>query len=106
MLCEKNTQTARCSCRNKNQCPLNGICEIESVMYNCDVQTESTPKTNYIGITEGSWKARRRTHKHSFIKERRKNDTDLSKYIWKAKPKNEDLQLNGQSSRKHQHILI
>ena len=79
MLCEKKKQTARCSCRNKNQCPLNGNCEIESVMYNCDVQTESTPKKTYIGITEGSWKARHRTHKHSFINEQRKNYTDFSR---------------------------
>ena len=93
ILAEKKEEVARCSCRNKSQCPLNGSCEIKSVMYNCDVKTESIPKKSYIGITEGPWKERHNTHQHSFRNEKRKNDTALSKYIWDVNSKNENPEL-------------
>ena len=79
----------KCNCRNKDQCPLNGNCQIESVMYNCDIKSNSTPTKKYIGITEGPWKSRNSNHKYSFNKEERKNDTALSKHVWELKYKNE-----------------
>ena len=42
----------QCSCRNKDQCPLNNKCLTSSVIYNARVTTNSATK-NYIGLTEG-----------------------------------------------------
>ena len=62
-------------------------------MYNCNVKRKSPPKRPYIGITQCPWKGRYNVHTHSFRNEKRKNDTELSKYIWKVKQQNENYDL-------------
>ena len=89
ILNEKEKEVARCNCKKKDQCPLDGNCQIKSVIYNCDIKSNSTTTKKYIGLTEGPWKIRHAAHRHSFINEERKKDTALSKHSWELKDKNE-----------------
>ena len=43
----------------------------------------------YVGLTATNFKARWRNHQTSFNNEKSKNSTELSKYIWALKSKNE-----------------
>ena len=50
-------QTNPCNCRNQNECPLNGNCKIQNVIYKCTVSATQTFKQQvYLRITEGNWK--------------------------------------------------
>ena len=89
ILYEKEKEVTRCNCKKKDQCPLNGNCQIKSVIYNCDIKSKSTTTKKYIGLTEGPWKIRHAAHRHSFNNEERKKDTALSKHAWELKYKNE-----------------
>jgi hypothetical protein len=46
----------------------------------------------YIGITAGDFKTRYRNHTKSFRHEEYKNNTELSKYVWKQSQKTASLQ--------------
>ena len=64
--------------------PPEGKCKIKSIIYKAEL-IEDNCKRNYIGVTESEFKIRYRNHKNSFINEKRKNDTSLSKEVWKKK---------------------
>ena len=76
-----------CNCRNKNECPLPGKCQSSSVIYQATVETNSGKET-YVGLTANTFKTRFSSHKSSFLKEKRKKETTLSKHIWDLKEKN------------------
>ena len=82
---EKNTETS-CNCKEKNKCPLEGNCLIKSIVYMATVETE-TNSSSYIGMTGNNFKTRYYNHIKSFKNNRYKNETELSKYIWKLKEK-------------------
>ena len=81
--------TNKCNCRNKQQCLLKNNCQIQSVVYICEVESETPAKKKYIGLTGGPWKERYYTHKHSFNNEIRKNDTAIARHVWKLKYQDE-----------------
>ena len=76
---------ADCNCRIKTNCPLNGNCKQESVLYKCTVTTISEPTKVYLGVTEGEFKDRFYKHQSSFNNKTYANSTSLSKYIWERK---------------------
>ena len=87
-----NSQTItqkECNCRNENACPLDGNCQMESVIYKCIAATTIENDKTYIGLTEGTWKQRSYKHTSSFRNKKYENSTALSKYVWKHKPENE-----------------
>ena len=54
---KKEKQTNPCNCRNKNECPLNGNCKIQNVIYKCTVSaTQAFKQLVYLGIAEENWK--------------------------------------------------
>ena len=80
-----------CNCRVKNECPMNGHCVWESIIYKAEVCKANEEKGSgklYIGLVSGLWKARYSIHKGSFDDSRRKNETELSKYVWSLKENN------------------
>ena len=78
---KKEKQTNPCNCRNKSECPLNGNCKVQSVIYKCTVTATQTFKQGVcLGIAEGNWKQRL-----SFKDKRHKNNTTLSSYLWDLK---------------------
>ena len=66
---------------------MDGNCNVESVIYQSEVTTE-TAKETYIGLCDNAFKLRYRNHVSSFRNERYKHATELSKYIWSIKDKN------------------
>ena len=75
-----------CNCRVKTECPMSGNCLKESVVYRATVSTEDHhPPQTYVGLTENSFKTRYSNHKSSFANANKRNNTELSKYIWYLK---------------------
>ena len=82
----------RCNCRNRSNCPLPGKCTIKNVIYKATVST-SENKKHYIGLTSNTFKTRYSLHKTSFTNKDKRNNTELSKYIWKLKDNNTAYQI-------------
>ena len=76
-----------CNCRDKENCPVQGDCRKESVVYKCDVTAPGIPKKTYIGLTSQEFKTRLGEHKTSFNNEQYEYSTTLSTYIWQLKRK-------------------
>ena len=77
-----------CNCNDGiENCPLQGKCMTESLVYKAIVKTENDSK-EYIGLSSTEFKKRYSNHKTSFNLAAYSNRTGLSKYIWKLKEKN------------------
>ena len=76
----------RCNCRRKELWPLQGNCLITELVYRGEVTNSSNePTSNYIGLTEHSFKDRLYKHRNSFKYRNKVNSTELSKHIWNLK---------------------
>ena len=78
-----NSQSLNCKCRGKEECPLNGQCQTDKLIYQATVNTEKTE--NYIGLTVNTFKTRWDGHKNTFNHEEKAGKTTLSGYIWQLK---------------------
>ena len=74
-----------CNCREKNNCPLNGQCLQEALIYKATVKSSDNAVREYIGCSEPPFKQRFANHTHSFNKAQHKNSTRLSQHIWELK---------------------
>ena len=81
-----------CSCRNKEDCPLNGECLVSEVVYQATVTTGDKKET-YTGLTATQFKARYRNHLILFRHEERRNETELSKHLWQLKEANKEFNI-------------
>ena len=79
--------TKPCNCRIKNECPMNGDCRTECIVYKATVTTSNNSK-HYFGISEGEFKTRYYNHVKSFKSRANRSDTELSKYLWTLKDSN------------------
>ena len=80
---EPRPQLKRCSCREKDKCPLQNDCaDRKDVIYHA--QIEEGEKKQYIGSTQ-EFKKRYYAHKESFRNEASKNKTTLATHIWEKK---------------------
>ena len=78
--------------RNKNDCPMNGNCKVNNVIYKCTVSATPTFKQRvYLGIAESDWKQRYYNHKKSFKNIECRHDTSLSSYLWDLKLKHNEI---------------
>lgn len=82
-----------CNCRNKDACPLNGNCLVNSVVYKATVTSSKEDPKAYIGLTENAFKTRYGNHKQSFNNRCKANSTELSKYIWHLKETNSEYDI-------------
>ena len=90
----KLQRTDNCNCRRKEQCPLQGNCLTNNIVYRADVTTTDTRETKqYIGMTANSSKERYRNHIKSIEDRKYSNETELSKYIWDLKSKNQSFSI-------------
>ena len=76
---QEHTEKRSCSCRVKDNCPLDGKC-----LHECK---------EYLGTAEREFILRYNNHTMSFRHKKRVNDTELSKYLWKLKEENVDYNL-------------
>ena len=68
-----------CNCRKKEQCPLEGQCLANNIVYQATVTSNTTTET-YVGLAT-NFKKRYRNHTTSFRHHKKKNEIELSKYI-------------------------
>ena len=67
---QKNPDTQLCNCANKKQCPLNGQCLTESIVYQANI-TANIPgykEKVYLGLFDTTFKVCYVYHKKSFTK--------------------------------------
>ena len=76
-----------CNCRAQPECPLDGRCQAHEVVYEAHVGKENEQKV-YIGSTEPPFKKRHYNHKSDMNIESRRNNTELSKHVWRLKETN------------------
>ena len=83
---QSQTQTSdkECNCRKKDQCPLDGKCLTQNVVYQATVSTQTSD--SYVGLAT-NFKELYRNHT-SFRHQSKRNETELSKHIWTLKDKN------------------
>ena len=79
----------RCNCRGRaTVCPLDGECQIRTVIYQATVTAEGVTKT-YTGLTDNTFKERYSSHKYSFTHASERDSTTLSQYVWQLKDVNQ-----------------
>lgn len=94
VLSNANAQTPQpdtCNCRKKPDCPLEGKCLQTNVIYQATVTTETTTET-YVGLAT-NFKERYGNHKTSFRHSKRRNETELSKHVWKLQDAKKPFQI-------------
>ena len=95
VLTTKNVATRNCNCRKPADCPMNGNCLKQSVVYQATVSTnDGRPDQTYVGLTENSFKTRFTNHKASFSTPSKKHSTELSKHIWQLKDTKTDFNVS------------
>ena len=80
-----------CNCRKKAECPLEGKCLQDHVVYQATVRTQTTTES-YVGLAT-NFKERYRNHNTSFRNANRRNATELSKHIWTLKGANKPYRI-------------
>ena len=78
------TTDPKCNCRIKTACPLDGKCKQKSIVYKAEISSNNTTKF-YYGSSSTDFKTRFSNRKHSFTHRNKKNATELSKEVWRAK---------------------
>ena len=90
--CTDYSTNSLCNCRNKNECPTSGNCLAKRVIYRKGTVTtlhKRSTKT-YIDMTGNDFKQRYRNHMKSFKNSKYRNETELSKSIWRQRMENRD----------------
>jgi hypothetical protein len=83
-----------CNCNGEmGDCPLEGNCLVNSVIYRAEVTGENSDKQTYTGLTSNTFKRRYYGHRHSFNTRNPKTATTLSSHIWNLKDRNEEYQI-------------
>ena len=89
-----STNSAICNCNNSNECPLQKKCLLGCIVYKAEVVTSNSEPKEYIGMTGNTFKKRLYNHNKSFNNVTYRNNTELSKYVWKLKEKQQDFTIN------------
>lgn len=81
--------TTNCNCQKRNPCPVDGECLTKGVIYQADVETQAGVKT-YVGSTGRRFKDRYYEHTQDIKHDKKTQRTELAKFIWTLKRKNEE----------------
>ena len=81
---DNKVDAKQCNCRSDKNCPLNGKCCRNSIVYKAFLKTGKTDKF-YYGSCETLFKLRYNSHKQSFKDNRKINSTKLSKTRFEIK---------------------
>ena len=81
VLTKKNDNNNRkCNCKSKPNCPLNGECLTQCLVYK-DTSATSNNSSIYFGISEGEFQTQHNNHRKSFRHRECMNKTELSKHV-------------------------
>lgn len=89
----QSTTTKKCNCRNGTQCPMNGECMENNIIYQATVRSANSTET-YIGLTSTSFKTRHANHTASFRHVSKRSATELSKHVWSLKDNNMEYNID------------
>ena len=73
-------QRLKWNCRKKTECPMEGNCQVNNIVYKCDV-IKPFSKNVYLGLAERELKSRFYDYKLSYKHKRYSNKTTLSSYL-------------------------
>ena len=76
----EQTQPNPCSC-TPGECPVEGRCKMEGVIYQASIKTQNQETYSYIGLTENQFIQRYQQHLSSFRTHDPRNSTSLSKKV-------------------------
>ena len=93
-------QPRTCNCKNSPKCPLQGNCVKENVVYQATVVTD-TKTENYVGLAS-NFKEWYRNHQTSFRHPSKRNETELSKYVWDLKDRKKSFRVKWRILRSSQ----
>ena len=81
VIMEKKTQAVNCNCINKPHCPLSNQCQITNIIYKAKIASNllNFLRKIYYGTSKGTIKQQYGNHNKSFIHEKQRPDTELSK---------------------------
>ena len=70
-----NSEQNKCNCKTRNDCPINGLCNLKNVVYLGIIYPKENinNRKTYIGISTTKWKIRYANHKYSFSHEHLKH---------------------------------
>ena len=91
---EQTINTNQCNCRQgKENCPVNGQCLGNNVIYRAAVTTEDDGNTEfYVGLTSRPFKRRLYEHNGDKKNPARRTKTCLSKHVWRLQDENRTFQ--------------
>ena len=90
---EEPTQPG-CNCSGRlGPCPLDGNCQVKSVIYKATVVESDNTTNTYTGLTGNTFKARFYKHRSTFEKEDHENPTTLSTHVWDLKKKTKNFNI-------------
>ena len=91
---EEEPNQPGCNCSGRmGPCPLDGNCQVSSVVYQATVVDSDNTTNTYTGLTSNTFKKRFYKHRTSFEKENYENPTTLSTHVWDLKSKNKDFDI-------------
>ena len=69
-----NSKKIECNCKSRSDCPMNGLCNLDDVVYQAIIypKEDINDKKYYIGISSTNFKIRYGNHKFSFSHEHKK----------------------------------
>ena len=70
------------NCRKKEECPLDGKCRANDIVYKCIASATGFPNKVYLETAKGEFKIRFYNHNTSFKNEWKSSDTTPAKYTW------------------------
>ena len=83
-----------CNCRaGVDNCPFNGQCQMDNVIYRAAVTTEDGKSESYTGLTSTTFKQRYGGHKTSLNNAKYQNKSTLSTHVWKLKSENKKFSI-------------
>ena len=90
---EQEPNEPGCNCRNREDCPLSGKCQVDHVVYGATVIDNNANSSTYTGLTRNTFKKRWYKHTSDFNTEKNKHSTTLSTHIWDLKDSGENYQI-------------
>ena len=87
LICSSNQIILPCNCTKKEECPLEGKCRANNIIYKCIASATGFLNKVYLGTAQGEFKKWFHNHNLSFKNESKRNNTTLAKYIWDLKLK-------------------
>ena len=77
--------TMPCNCRKKHECPVDGKCRAENLVYKCDASVDEYSSKGYLSTAEVDFPKSFYNHQILVNDKGYSTDTTHSKYVWEVK---------------------